>query len=173
MSKYEELWNTFIDGEKRFTRYQEEAGEFAGRFANGLLEFLGCRQNDLRLVPLGDKQDLEKACAVLTALNYDDDGYWSMGIFLAIRSPHNGQPETINFGPQAGFLFRFSMRKEKNRFQLRTPDGKHVELDLDSNDDRVAYYELMVADMKKTLANDLGLHTKRTHVRRIGFDAAQ
>jgi hypothetical protein len=101
MSQYEELWKAFIEGEKRFSRYRDEAWDFAEKFAGGLLDFLGCQQHNMRVVPLGDEQDLEKTYTIAGALNYDDNGYWSMGILLTVRNPESDRPGTITLVPQA------------------------------------------------------------------------
>jgi hypothetical protein len=169
MSRYAELWKTFTDGQERFSSYREEVWGFAGRFAAGLVNYLACPMDQIRFVPLSEGADLEKTYTMAGALNYDDDGYWTMGIQLTIRNPESDRPGVITLAPQAGFLFRFSVRKEKNRFQLRTPGGKHVEFDSEGDDDLVAYYEGMMADMKRVLSSDAGPRAKDKAVQRIGF----
>ena len=169
MSKYEDLWTAYQAGAKSFSEYRDEALEFVSRFIIGFCEYLDCPSDRVMLLPPDKDIDFSKTYTLFGATKYDDDGYWSVNMLLRVTRPDAKLAGMFSSGPEAGYIFTLRFIKKGSNYLLRKLDGKHVEFAIDSEQDRISYYEKLFDLVKDNLENGREIGSSNDVIQRIGF----
>jgi hypothetical protein len=105
---YNELCEAFTQARQSYLDYREESYALADKIYKEMISYLGCSENDLKLVPDKEGYDDTLTYTPAGASCLGDDSYWHIGFILQLKaSDCEGPFESVRFA----ILFK------------KTPDG--------------------------------------------------
>jgi hypothetical protein len=88
MSRYQDLQRSLEGARARFSGYHSECSFFAAQLIRGLGEYSGWPRELLAFERLGGGEGAgEPAARVEDAMHLDEDGFWHVGLRLALEEP--------------------------------------------------------------------------------------
>jgi hypothetical protein len=169
MTKYEKLWAAYKAGAKSFSEYRDEALEFISKFIIGFCKYLDCPNDRVLLFPPNQEIDYSRTFTIVGATIYDDDGYWSVNMMLRVARPDAELTGMLTSGREAGYIFALRFVRKEGKYLLRKLDGSHIEFEIDSDEDRLSYYEKLFKIVKDNLEDGREVDPKSDAIHRIGF----
>lgn len=87
MSRYQEMQRSLEGARARFAGYHSECSFFAAQLVRGLGEYSGWPRELLAFERLVGEDAGEPVASVADAMHLDEDGFWHVGLRLALEEP--------------------------------------------------------------------------------------
>jgi hypothetical protein len=146
---YNELCEAFTLARQSYLDYRGESYELADRMYKEMITYLGCSENDLKLVPDKEGYDDTLTYTPAGASCLGDDSYWHIGFILQLKA-------TDCEGPFESVRFAILFKKTPNGYSTKIA-SKATEFNIKSDD----------TSTFKALYDDLFSHIKESY--EVGF----
>ncbi|HBZ01414.1 MAG TPA: hypothetical protein DEO84_08870 [candidate division Zixibacteria bacterium] len=146
---FTELCDAFTRARQSYLDYREESFQLAEKIYHEMISYLGCSENDLKLVP--DKEDYDDTLTYTPAgaSCLGDDSFWHIGFILQLKATNcEGPFESVRFA----ILFR------------KTPNGYSTKIASKATEFNIIFDDPSTFNV---LFDDLFIHIKESYD--VGF----
>lgn len=166
MTKYEELWGSFIHGEGKFTQDLEATWAFAGKLGRRLIEYLECPAD--RVFLFSTKKGPSEKVTVPGAVELHPEGFWTVGLAVRIASSEEDRPGTMTIRPETTFFMQLQFGKNDDVYTFHMGNNKTITIAANSNEDMEAFHKVLFEFLNAAAKASRGTGSSQPY-KQIGF----
>jgi|SRR5947209_3228308 len=163
MSKFDEMCSVYTNARNEWQTYRDLCFQYLGILSRGFIAYCGIPESYISFVPLNNDPVEGRQYSLPGAIDFDDDGFWSLGLRITLF-------EKPNVFPHRMILVPLFLKDEGHKVLVRIGrDGDPTEIDIGNESERNRLYDRIVDTVKRYFSNGLQRAIEKPGALKVGF----